>query len=55
LEAADATAVAHFVAHLGEEVWVMLGWNLLPEEWSPQRAAQVFGAAENYWRDCPKI
>ena len=33
----------------GEEFWVMLGWNSLPEEWSAQRAAQVFG--DGYWRD----
>jgi GH15 family glucan-1,4-alpha-glucosidase len=38
----------------GEDYWAVLGWNVLPTEWSAQRAASAFGEAESYWREWSK-
>jgi GH15 family glucan-1,4-alpha-glucosidase len=35
----------------GRDYWVVLGWNVVPAEWSAQRAAAAFGEAERYWRE----
>jgi GH15 family glucan-1,4-alpha-glucosidase len=44
-------AHAHVQLRAGDEHWVVLGWNTAPEQWDVAGAAQVFEAAENYWRD----
>jgi len=45
----------------GNDYWAVLGWNVLPHEWSIRRAAEVLSDAEHYWLewsaglkvDCP--
>ena len=44
-------AFATLSLRAGDECWVVLGWNLRPEEWTAPRAARVFSEAESYWRD----
>jgi GH15 family glucan-1,4-alpha-glucosidase len=43
-------AAANLTLRAGEEHWAVLGWNLVPAEWSAASAASVFEDAANYWR-----
>ena len=43
-------AAATLRLRAGEECWAVLGWNLVPAEWSAGVAAAVFEDAANYWR-----
>lgn len=35
----------------GDELWVVLGWQIAPGDWSVARAAQEFQQVEIYWRE----
>ena len=44
------SALAVLALRRGDEHWVVLGWNMSPEEWSALQAAKIFTDVENYWR-----
>jgi GH15 family glucan-1,4-alpha-glucosidase len=46
-----AGASADLALGPAEEHWVVIGWNTATAEWDAARAAQLFIAAENYWRN----
>ena len=49
---AEAEAVvADLSLTAGDELWVMIGWNSGPDDWTRERTAGVFDAALQYWRD----
>jgi GH15 family glucan-1,4-alpha-glucosidase len=51
LQVAPAEATATFTSHAGQVHWVVLGWNVSPDEWSISEATQQFASAEAHWRN----
>ena len=45
------SAFADLTLAPGIEHWVVLGWNITPEQWSVVRAAEVFEEADAHWKN----
>lgn len=50
-EPQEDSLMADLPVSLGDELWAVIGWNSQPGDWTRERAAGVFDAAIEYWRD----